>query len=107
MKYNICSSVKQVRQGDKMKLKNLENRTKKGYTTFGCIWEKGQYKDATAFRLISDKQTLPMDTKVTAFWPDKSIKWTKHTADATNLSDTIEVLAVEGEKKQYNRRYQD
>lgn len=98
MKYNICSSVKQVRQGDKMKLKNLENRTKKGYTTFGCIWEKGQYKDATAFRLISDKQTLPMDTKVTAFWPDKSIKWTKHTADATNLSDTIEVLAVEGEK---------
>ncbi len=76
-----------------MKLKNLDNRTKLGYTTFGCIWEKGKYNKDTFFALNSgDKKDIPMDSAITAYWQDGSIKWTKHTADSSFLSNEIEVV---------------
>ncbi len=76
-----------------MKLKNLENRNKLGYTTFGCIWEKGKYDKNTSFTLSSGNDTnLAMDSNITAYWQDGSIKWTKHTANSSFLSNEIEVL---------------
>ncbi len=75
-----------------MYLKNLSGRTQTGYTHFGCMWEKGRCTNTTSFTLLSEKKPVPMDTKITAFWPDGSIKWTKHTADASQLSTKIQVV---------------
>ena len=72
-----------------MKLHLLENRVKEGYTTFGCVWEKGRCQKDTAYRLISGGRELPVQSRVTAYWPDGSVKWTAHTADAALLEDQI------------------
>ena len=37
-----------------------------------------------------------MQSRVTAFWPDGSVKWTAHTADAGKLSEVIEVVPADG-----------
>ena len=81
-----------------MKLHLLENRVKEGYTTFGCVWEKGRCQKDTAYRLISGGRELPVQSRVTAYWPDGSVKWTAHTADAALLEDQIEVLPKEGQQ---------
>ncbi len=79
-----------------MKLKNLENRSKQGYTTFGCIWAQGECKPESTFTLSSEVKTnLPMESEVTAYYEDGSAKWTKHTVDASELGVEIEVLIAE------------
>lgn len=35
---------------------------------------------------------VPMQSRITAYWPDGSVKWTAHTADASLLGKEIEVL---------------
>ena len=75
-----------------MILNNLEKRQKDGYTTWGCMWKQGQCKKDTLYLLKSgDINNLPMQTRITAFWPDGSVKWTAHTADSRLLEDQIEV----------------
>ncbi|WP_281352862.1 RIFT barrel domain-containing protein [Anaerocolumna sedimenticola] len=76
-----------------MKLHNLGNRKKTGYTTFGCIWEKGRCTKETEY-ILKNKSggEVLKQTRITAFWPDGSVKWTAHTADAALLKDEIEVL---------------
>jgi hypothetical protein len=84
-----------------MLLKNLPNRQKSGYTTWGCMWEKGQCTKDELYLLKSGHQhNLPMQTRVTAFWPDGSVKWTAHTADATLLEEEIEVLPAKTQEQQ-------
>ncbi|MBB5194780.1 exo-rhamnogalacturonan lyase family protein [Anaerocolumna cellulosilytica] len=85
-----------------MLLHNLGNREKVGYTTWGCMWEKGHCTLETGFILKNEaKVQVPMQSRVTAYWPDGSVKWTSHTADAARLGDSIEVLiGSESEKKE-------
>lgn len=79
-----------------MKLHNLEGRSKTGYTTWGCLWDQGACKKNTAYRLKREDGTrAPMQTRVTAWWPDGSVKWTAHTARADGLGACIEVLKEE------------
>ncbi len=77
-----------------MKLHNLDGRSQTGYTTFGCIWSKGELKTASAF-LVKTAAGLevPVQSRVTAYYPDDSIKWTAHTADAVDLGNEIELIA--------------
>lgn len=79
-----------------MRLHNLENRTKSGYTTWGCLWESGSCTEKTAYELrnAGAGTTIPMQSRITACWPDGSVKWTAHTADAGKLEAEIEVTAV-------------
>jgi len=78
-----------------MKLHNLKGRKKMGYTTWGCMWEKGRCTQNTYYGLYNDNQKqAPVQSRVTAWWPDGSVKWTAHTADSTYLSDKIEVLPL-------------
>ncbi len=80
-----------------MKLHTLGNRSKTGYTTWGCLWEKGRCTEATSYVLLNeDKTEVPMQTRTTAYWPDGSVKWTAHTANAVLLGDEIEVLDSKG-----------
>lgn len=81
-----------------MKLHNLSGREKSGYTTWGCMWERGTCSKETEYHLFDGEgELLPMQSRVTAWWPDGSVKWTAHTADASDMGDEIEVLpAVSG-----------
>lgn len=90
-----------------MRLHNLKGRTKNGYTTWGCIWDPGTCTERTEFRLqnTDTEETIPMQSRVTAYWPDGSVKWTAHTADAGQLRAEIEVMrvpagAIGGRKRQ-------
>ena len=45
--------------------------------------------------LGSSQEGIPLQSRITAYWPDGSVKWTAHTADAALLGDEIEVLPKE------------
>ena len=73
-----------------MKLHTLGKRQKIGYTTWGCIWEKGEVTKGQDFVLENaDGSRVPVQSRITAYWADGSAKWTAHTADAAKLTDEI------------------
>jgi hypothetical protein len=75
-----------------MILHKLDGRSKDGYTTFGCLWKDGEIGKEDSFVLSSaDGAEAPMQSRVTAYYPDGSVKWSAHTADASSLGDVIEV----------------
>lgn len=79
-----------------MKLHNLSGRSKKGYTTWGCIWPKGKCHNNTVYCVTNEDGTeVPVQSRVTAYWPDGSVKWTAHTANAGNMTKQVEVLPKE------------
>ncbi|MCR5716833.1 MAG: hypothetical protein K6G23_08310, partial [Lachnospiraceae bacterium] len=78
-----------------MKLHGMEQKAT-GTATFGCMWKEGEISandlQSTAFCCTNaNGQSVPLQSRVTAYWPDRSIKWTAHSADSTLLGDTIEV----------------
>ena len=65
----------------------------KGYTTWGCIWGKGKYGTDTVYTCRNQAgKEVPMQTRITAYWPDGTVKWTAHTARAEALGDEMEVF---------------
>ncbi len=84
-----------------MELQNLDGRCQTGYTTWGCIWPRGECGGKTAYRVYSeDGSETPVQTRVTAYWPDGSVKWTAHTADAARLTRRIRVTAENRQEKE-------
>ncbi|MDE7045416.1 MAG: hypothetical protein K2O97_10485, partial [Acetatifactor sp.] len=79
-----------------MKLRRLRKDTLSGYTTFGCMWRKGKCTEKTVY-LCTDPEgkKVPVQSRVTAYWPDGSVKWTAHTAESALLGEEIEVLPEE------------
>lgn len=76
-----------------MKLHPLRETKGFGYTTFGCMWEKGECPAGTAYVCRNKKgEEIPVQSRITAYWPDGTAKWTAHTADAALLGEEIEVL---------------
>ena len=76
-----------------MKLHPLKNTKTFGYTTFGCMWKKGECSEETTYVChTKEGKEVPMQSRITAYWPDNSVKWTAHTADAALLGEEIEVL---------------
>lgn len=72
-----------------MILSNLENRMTGGYATFGSVWGKGEVSKKT-FALRNERNIfVPVQTRVTAWWPDGSVKWAAHTADSELMGQTI------------------
>ena len=78
-----------------MKLHLLENRCIGSYATFGTYWAKGETSMNTFTLTAADGVTLPMQTEIAARWPDGSVKWVRHTADARQMGDGAEVLPGE------------
>ena len=81
-----------------MKLHHLPGRKKSGYTTFGCVWEKGETSISEFILLNEQGEALPVQSKVLAWWSDKSVKWSAHTADAGKMPETVEVIPCQGAK---------
>lgn len=90
---------KKGRKGKIMKLHPLRNEKSFGYTTFGCMWKQGECSADTEYVCRrsdgSSQEGIPLQSRITAYWPDGSVKWTAHTADAALLGDEIEVLPKE------------
>lgn len=79
-----------------MKLDLLEGRKIYGYTQFGSMWEKGMVKECQ-FQLTSENgEEIPIQSRITAFWPDGSIKWAAHTADSRLMGKHVEILPGRG-----------
>ena len=80
-----------------MKLHRLMGEA--GYSTFGCMWEKGKCSADTDYICRNEKgEIVPLQSRITAFWPDGSVKWSAHTADSEKLGKNIEVLPAQGGK---------
>ena len=84
-----------------IKLHCLENRVASGYVTFGSYWEKGtlvipNFKNdgMDSFVLQNEnKESIPVQSRITAWWPDESIKWVAHTADASKMGQEAALTA--------------
>ena len=79
-----------------MKLHPLDGRINKGFTTWGCMWKQGECSADTEY-ICRDSvgKEVPMQSRITAWWPDGSVKWTAHTADSELCGEEIEVLPAE------------
>lgn len=77
-----------------MRLHKMTSGPGKGYTTWGCIWERGKYGTDSVYTCRNRAgEDVPMQTRITAYWPDGTVKWTAHTAKAETLGEEMEVFA--------------
>ena len=79
-----------------MKLHLLENCMAGGYAQFGSIWKKGEVRDCR-FRLINERnKEVFVQSRISAYWPDGSIKWAAHTADSRAVGEYAEIIPDKG-----------
>ncbi len=83
-----------------MILHNIRPQTTTGTTTFGCMWNKGECTAEQKFFCRNQYgDPVSLQSRVTAWWPDGSIKWTSHTAECSSLGNQIEVLPLSKDSK--------
>ncbi|OJD32226.1 uncharacterized protein BKCO1_4000035 [Diplodia corticola] len=78
-------------------------------TTFGLPWHRGRYRsgDAAFTCTTPDGQEIPLQSWVTAYWPDDSIKWTAHAIPAGDApKDGYIVHATPNEERKEPREPQ-
>lgn len=78
-----------------MRIQLLNDRKEYGYAGFGSIWKKGEVKKCEFRLLKGNGEEIPVQSRITAFWPDGSIKWAEHILDSGRLGRNGEVLARE------------
>ena len=92
---------RQTKASQTIQLHCLENRVASGYVTFGSYWEKGtlvipNFKNdgMDSFVLQNEnKESIPVQSRITAWWPDGSIKWVAHTAAASKMGQEAALTA--------------
>ena len=62
-----------------MRLHALEQGRHFGYTTFGCMWKQGECREDTTYICTAEGedgnvQEVPVQSRVTAYWPDGTVK---------------------------------
>lgn len=76
-----------------MKIHCLDGRKQEGFVTFGSVYKEGELSESTGFKLENeDGEYVPVQSRITAYWPDGSVKWAAHTADASKIGSHGEVL---------------
>lgn len=70
----------------------ISGRNSGGYTTFGGVWEKGEVKSPFFILRNMCGEEVPVQSRVMAWWPDGSIKWSAHTADSDKMGERAELL---------------
>lgn len=75
-----------------MILHRLSGRAEGGYTTFGCVWDKGEAEGSCFSLTDNNGEEIPVQSGVTAYWPDGSVKWSVHTADSDRMGGSAELL---------------
>lgn len=76
-----------------VKFRWMENRSEKGYVTWGTPWKKGEVCEQNGFLMMSGGKEITAQSKVCAYWQDGSVKWSSHTAKAESVKEelTLEV----------------
>lgn len=77
-----------------MKIHVLQGRSREGVVSFGGYWNRGEAAEGASF-VLNDAQgaPIPVQSQAAAYWPDGSIKWSRHVAPASRIGDNAE-LAV-------------
>lgn len=74
-----------------MKLHNIRSEAK-GLTTWGCMWKQQECPADAYFSCKNEAgEEVPIQSRITAYWPDGSVKWSAHTADAGLLGAQIDM----------------
>ncbi|MBQ7679945.1 MAG: hypothetical protein IJT34_08870 [Butyrivibrio sp.] len=84
-----------------MELKRMEGTAADGTAVFGSLWPRGGVQRDQNFVLkASDGRFVPVQSRVTAVWPDGSVKWAAHTAAVTDetAQETLQLTPSDGEK---------
>ncbi|MDD6789157.1 MAG: hypothetical protein PUE04_03505 [Lachnospira sp.] len=85
-------------QETRMILHRLPGRAATGFTTFGSYFERGAvHTEGLRFHLSGEGGEIPVQSRITAYWPDGSVKWAAHTADAGCMGSEVRLRAVNGE----------
>lgn len=74
-----------------MKLHLMEKRNVGSYVTFGSYWDKAETVRETFCLTNESGEFIPVQTEIAARWPDGSVKWAWHTADARRMGSNVEV----------------
>lgn len=82
---------------EKIKMHFLENRKQYGYVNFGSVWEKGKVNRSDSFVLKVNEEKCELQSRVTAYWPDGSVKWAAHCA---NIKKEAQQITLEASTKQ-------
>ncbi|WP_236354781.1 exo-rhamnogalacturonan lyase family protein [Konateibacter massiliensis] len=83
---------------ERTKLHFLENRRDHGYVNFGTLWEKGKVSPKYGFSLLADGKRQDIQTRITAYWPDGSVKWAAHSANIKKGAEDITVESKRGDE---------
>ncbi|MBQ9612261.1 MAG: hypothetical protein IJV14_06690 [Lachnospiraceae bacterium] len=76
-----------------MKLFRMQGRADSGYAVFGSLWKQGEIPaEKAGFRLQTAEGEVPLQSRITAYWPDGSVKWAAHTADSAKMGESAEIL---------------
>ncbi len=81
-----------------MTLHLMENkRSVYGYTTWGlACGRKGAVLKDASFNVYAKDSTknkiVPSQSRITAYWPDGSVKWTAHTADSKRMVKSLRLF---------------
>lgn len=83
-----------IKMSETMNLYRMENRSETGYTTWGSYWKKGSVqKDSVFFAENEGGTRIPVQSRITAYWPDGSVKWAAHTGNSAEMGRQITMLA--------------
>ena len=83
-----------------MILHRMEQRSADGYAAWGTVWPEGTVQaDAVFAAENEDGSAVPVQSRVTAYWPDKTVKWASHVADSSRMSERIAMTALKGGKE--------
>lgn len=79
-----------------MKIHLLENRAPSGWTDFGSYWPRGEVTESRFLLTDGQGHSVPCQSGIAARWPDGSVKWARHTADASLLGAGGEIVPFPG-----------
>ncbi len=75
----------------------MPNRSQQGYVTWGAPWKKGSVKDTASYALTDETgNKIPIQSSISAYWPDGSIKWSRHTAKLPKNISAVVLTAETG-----------
>lgn len=77
-----------------MILHRLRGSAEGGYTTFGGVWDRGEAEGNCFFLTDKHGEKIPVQSRITAYWPDGSVKWSAHTADSAKMGGSVELAPI-------------
>ena len=78
-----------------MKLHLLENRAGRGIVSFGTCWPRGAVRSCLFAAENEAGERAVLQSVPVAKWPDGSLKWVRHTANAAHLGKQVCIRAGE------------